>query len=79
MVQHSPAIGKKSDGRVQTGFYGTKGNIKNFADLLVWELMKIGQKEDFAEMGGHLHDGLLDQFLEFAFFHRFAGGYIRRL
>lgn len=37
--------------------------------------MKIGQKQNFTEIGGHFHDGFLHQFLKFAFFHRLAGGY----
>src|ERR1700677_771972 len=37
--------------------------------------MEIRQKQNFAEIGGHFHDGFLHQFLEFAFFHRLAGRY----
>src|SRR6185437_8956317 len=59
--------------------YGTQVYIQNFADLFIGKLMKVRQEQYFPQMIRHSGDGVMDELLKLAFFHRLAGQFRRRL
>ena len=62
-----------SDCRVKAAFYSAKRNIKNVADLLIGELVKVGEQQNLAKMIRHAHNRLLDRFLQLLAFERRFG------
>src|SRR6185437_4242973 len=69
----APSIGKMCNSGMKPRFDGSQWNIEDVANLFIGKLMKITQKEDFPEVVGHGHDGLLDELLKLFTFHGLAG------
>jgi 23S rRNA (adenine2503-C2)-methyltransferase len=55
---------------MEARFYRPQRNFQHFPNLLIWKLVKIGEQQDFPQVGGHPLHGFLDLLLQFPALHR---------